>query len=332
MVAGNRDYWSDPRPKKLVAAMTALAEFHRATKTFAVARLSTDQTSLAVSRSLAERLELVHRLMAGGLAELQSAVERNRELMPRAAALSQCLFPRIAPQLSTLERQLRDAAQIKSPLQPCLRDIWHDHVLFDADRVSGIVDTGSMRMETIAGDISRLLGSLCSNDPEGWSLGLTAYQQVLPIPDGTRTLVSAFDRSQVLLAGVKWVEWVFVERRSFADPFAVEKRMEHILARLQTRRWNRSMVCSSLEGKMAAAASCMRWLNRKKTDTLTGFRSTPPSVRLAHGLRGDRYAWIRTASFACFGLASLMLAGPSLRPASGQLAPIDPLRQRQWLC
>jgi Ser/Thr protein kinase RdoA (MazF antagonist) len=230
---GTADYWSDPRPKKLAAAMTALAEFHRSAKTFAVERPSSGQASLAVSRGLGERLELVHRLMAGGLVEMQSAVERNREVMPRVAALSQMLFPRIAPELPGLERQLRNAAQINVPLQPCLRDIWHDHVLFDADRVSGIVDTGSLRMETVACDISRLLGSLCSNDREGWSLGLSAYQQVSPLPTATRTLVAAFDRSQVLLAGVKWIEWVFMEKRTFADPIAVEKRMEHILTRLQ---------------------------------------------------------------------------------------------------
>jgi Ser/Thr protein kinase RdoA (MazF antagonist) len=239
---GTADFWSDPRPEKLAAAMKALAEFHRAAKTFSLEqpsprpldRIASPVTkSLAISPGIIERLTSVRRLLAGGLAELQVALVRNRALMPRVAVQAESLFPLIQPHLSALDRHLRHAANIQVPLQPCLRDIWHDHVLFEGDRVSGIVDTGSMRAETVATDIARLLGSLCANDQERWSIGLAAYKAVFPLGDDERVLIAAFDRSQVLLAGVKWVEWVFVEERTCVDPKAVEKRMEHILKRLQ---------------------------------------------------------------------------------------------------
>jgi hypothetical protein len=46
-------------------------------------------------------------------------------------------------------------------------------------------------------------------------------------------LVQVFDGSQIMLAGIKWVEWVFIEGRTFSDPTAVLRRMEHILRRFE---------------------------------------------------------------------------------------------------
>jgi Ser/Thr protein kinase RdoA (MazF antagonist) len=118
------------------------------------------------------------------------------------------------------------------PLQPCLRDIWHDHVLFQGDRVTGIVDLEAMRIDSVAIDVARLLGSLCPTDPSEYKFGLETYQDGRPLSGDELALVEAFDRSQRLLAGARWVQWVFVDRRTFSDPLAVLKRMDHILERL----------------------------------------------------------------------------------------------------
>ena len=66
------------------------------------------------------------------------------------------------------------------PLQPCLCDVWHDHVLFDGDRVTGLVDYGAVKIDHPAVDVARLLGSLVGDDAEGWAAGLTAYREVRP--------------------------------------------------------------------------------------------------------------------------------------------------------
>jgi homoserine kinase type II len=153
--------------------------------------------------------------------------------MPILADRAEELLELVSPHLSALHHDLDAASRIAVPLQPCLRDIWHDHVLFQGDRVSGIIDVGSMRPDTVATDIARLLGSLCGKDRDGWTKGLTAYESVRPLDDPERALVGTFDRSQMMLAGVNWVEWVFVEGRTFSDPSAVLKRMEHILSRLR---------------------------------------------------------------------------------------------------
>jgi homoserine kinase type II len=222
---GRADYWSDPRPGKLRAAMTELGRFHVAAESFS-APVS------GKSPGIAYRLALAGWLLADGLCELSTAAIENRRAMPALAVYVDPLFASIASRLPALQNSLIKAGRLESPLQPCLRDIWHDHVLFEGDRVSGIVDVGSMKMESIAADVARLLGSLCGSDRESWALGQAAYHEVRPLSEAERTLVAAFDQSQLLLAGVKWVEWVFMQHRRFSDPSAVVKRMEHILSRL----------------------------------------------------------------------------------------------------
>ena len=35
------------------------------------------------------------------------------------------------------------------PLHACLCDIWHDHVLFTVDKLTGLVDYGSVKVDNI---------------------------------------------------------------------------------------------------------------------------------------------------------------------------------------
>ena len=119
------------------------------------------------------------------------------------------------------------------PLQPCIRDIWHDHVLFLDGQVSGIVDFGAMRVDNIATDIARLLGSLVGDEREGWRQGLEAYETVRPISEHEGRLIKAFDRSGVVLALVNWLRWIYLEKRIFERRDAVEARFDELLPRLE---------------------------------------------------------------------------------------------------
>ena len=126
--------------------------------------------------------------------------------------------------------ELASRAQVE--LQPCIRDVWHDHVLFQISSVSGIVDFGAMRAESIASDIARLLGSLVHDDMVGWHLGMSAYQSVRTLSDAESLLVTAFDRTTVLMGGLQWLEWIYCQGRQFEDREAVIARLDETLARL----------------------------------------------------------------------------------------------------
>jgi homoserine kinase type II len=119
------------------------------------------------------------------------------------------------------------------PLQPCLCDIWHDHVLFDGDRVTGVVDYGSIKTDHVAVDLARLLGSLVSDDPVWRSAGLDAYAVTRPLTPEDRALVTVLDETGSLLGAANWLRWLFHEHRQYPDRPAVARRLATLVQRLE---------------------------------------------------------------------------------------------------
>jgi Ser/Thr protein kinase RdoA (MazF antagonist) len=144
----------------------------------------------------------------------------------RLVALAEATCRKVLP-------TLKSANQLDVVLQPCIRDVWHAHVLFVGDEVGGIVDFGSMRPDNVATDVARLLGSLAGDNAENWQRGLAAYQLIRPLSDDEVTLVTAFDRSTVVLGGLQWLEWIYLEGRRFDNRPAVLERVDEFLGRLE---------------------------------------------------------------------------------------------------
>ena len=224
---GAADYAQRPSHTKLANAMTTLAAFHEAARTFPL-----PETGPIGSPGIAERLLRLQSLLSGRLARLRRAVAEGAwpELAQRGLRLLELAEPvgrRILPLLEA-------GGALDVALQPCIRDIWRAHVLFVEDEVSGIIDFGSMRSENVAADVARLLGSLAGDQADDWRSGLAAYESVRRLSDDERSLVTAFDRSTVLLGGLQWLEWIYLEGRQFAQPDAVLLRVDELLSRLVT--------------------------------------------------------------------------------------------------
>ncbi|MGH7127674.1 MAG: phosphotransferase, partial [Planctomycetaceae bacterium] len=162
---GRADFHSHPTVQRLRAAMRALAAWHRAAATFqpqlseaAWFHCCRDAPSPAVT----ERLERLHdwRGERGRRLRSESAVESDPELRAVAERILTA-FDRAAPRIGL---ELRQAASLRFDLQPCLRDVWHDHVLFSGDEVTGLIDPSACRTEHVAADLSRLIGSLIGDE------------------------------------------------------------------------------------------------------------------------------------------------------------------------
>jgi Ser/Thr protein kinase RdoA (MazF antagonist) len=139
-------------------------------------------------------------------------------------------FPVLAPRVSDV---LQHACRHLVSLQPCIRDVWHDHVLYLGDQVTGLIDFGSLRDDHFACDIARLLGSLVRDDQSGWLAGTTAYAQLCPLSAVDRQLITAYDESGVLLSSMNWIQWLYADHRTFDDANRVAQRCAEIAGRLQ---------------------------------------------------------------------------------------------------
>ncbi len=159
-------------------------------------------------------------------------MDRDAARWPELAARAAPLLVFFGNVAGPVEQHLSALAATAVSLQPCIRDIWHAHVLFEGDTVSGLIDFGAMRTDNVATDVARLLGSLVRDDPAGWEAGLSAYDEVRRLSAEERRLVHSLDESGVLMSALSWFEWVFGEGREFASPAAVIARVDENLQRL----------------------------------------------------------------------------------------------------
>ena len=223
---GRADYLVDPRPEKLRAAMIALATFHTACDSFPLPHCQPTSAPGIVMRR-----RRVQELLHGDLDDLRRSITPGRwpDLEVRATRLFE-LFSRAVNQVAT---SLNRAASASVTLQPCLRDIWADHVLFEGDEVTALVDFGAMRPDNVATDIARLLGSMAADDQTAWADGLEAYATLRPVSDAERLLIDAFDQSNVLMSGLNWLDWIYRQQRTFENAGAIPCRLDGQIARLE---------------------------------------------------------------------------------------------------
>jgi Ser/Thr protein kinase RdoA (MazF antagonist) len=124
-------------------------------------------------------------------------------------------------------------------LQPVLRDVWSDHVLFadGGERVSGIVDYHAAGIDSPATDLARLLGSWSlAGDRrqlsllDAWRDSLDAYERVRPLAPAERRLVPWLHATGVIFGLDNWFRWTLEERRTFPDAGRVHERIGRLVA------------------------------------------------------------------------------------------------------
>lgn len=136
--------------------------------------------------------------------------------------------------LRVVNEELRGMHSVRFQLQPCLRDVWHDHVLFADDTVTGLIDANACRTENVATDLARLLGSLVEDDRPRWTFALDAYADVRPLSADELRLVRVLDRSAVVLSPLTWLHRRYIQRLEFPDHSAVVERLKAQSKRLNT--------------------------------------------------------------------------------------------------
>jgi Ser/Thr protein kinase RdoA (MazF antagonist) len=224
---GTADFHANPCRERLTAACAALARLHRAWSR----RSRTVPSCPAVLR----RLRLLdewnalrsrfHAAGAAGASSVIDALRRGAEIVDRHADAARRRLDRWMPFPSTV--------------QPCLCDVWHDHVLFTGNELTGIIDYGAMKEDHVAVDLARLLGDLAGDDDAAFAAGLAAYAAAGGILDRPAKFVRDLDQTGTLCGIIGWI------RRTISDG-----RFDFASARIAARiRW----LCSRFEPRPAAA-------------------------------------------------------------------------------
>lgn len=228
---GEADFRRAPGLDKIRAAATALAEFH-----IAIAGFEPDTANQPMP-GIRERNVRIRQWRDGRLDQLRAAIDaahRHQSSEPdELLELAGRILASVPAVLNIVLDSLTSAMTLRLPLQPCLRDIWHEHVLFQGEEVTGLIDYGALRRDSIATDIARLIGSLAGDENVGWQVGLDAYHAVRPIIPMERALVAAYDQSSTLLSPLNWLDWLFLEQRTFRDMNAVRERLRELATRLR---------------------------------------------------------------------------------------------------
>jgi Ser/Thr protein kinase RdoA (MazF antagonist) len=213
---GRADYRGCPSPTRLRAAAGALARLHRAWEP-----------------------------LGGAIARPCPAVVRRLEAVAAWPGHPHLSSIRTIPLLHRLEQTvarwlphvpvLLDEVQQACRMQPCLRDVWHDHLLFEGERLTGLVDYASVAEDSVTTDLARMLGSLVEDEETGWQVGLEAYREVRGLSANEERLARVLDRTGVIVGLSNWLRWLTDARRTFDDRHGVEQRTETLLTRVE--RW-----------------------------------------------------------------------------------------------
>jgi homoserine kinase type II len=211
---GRADFHENPTPQRLENACLALATLHRAWES--------SRHTVGSCPAIQRRLQTWQRShQPAGPVPAEPIGEEAQRLL--------------AHWLPQVPQWFAHWLNVRVLLQPCLCDIWHDHLLFEGDRLTGLVDYGEVKIDHVAVDLARMLGSLIGDDEERWQAGLAAYRTVRPLSDYAEALARMLDRTGVVLGIANWLRWLYQERREFDDPDAARRRLGQLVERV--RQW-----------------------------------------------------------------------------------------------
>jgi Ser/Thr protein kinase RdoA (MazF antagonist) len=233
-----------PTPAQAAAAATALAQLH-----LAAARLVNHPPRQDFSPGLALRIERARELLARpwqARCHAWSHAARHRMPADRWTALD----ARVAAAIDLFTAAGGDAflARVASiqphsaMLQPVLRDVWCDHVLFAderSDSVTAIVDLHAAGIDTPATDLTRLMGSWAA--PAGgerlsildrWPTAVAAYDRVRRLSHAEADLIPFLHATGVVCGLDNWFRWTLDEQREFPDARRMLARIDRLLQEL----------------------------------------------------------------------------------------------------
>jgi homoserine kinase type II len=208
---------SAPAVAEVEMACEAVAELHRAWSV---------ESASGPCPGVLNRLRILAEaepLLRAGADSLPPVAPHLNPLLRRGAAA----VARAAPDLA---RELRPWASREFVLHPCARDLRAAHVLFDENRVTGVIDYGAMAVDHAAVDLARLFTDYAPAGDAPFAAGLAAYRRSRHTFDAPDDFVRLFLRSGIACSVAGWLMRLAVRRESIHDAAATFARLAQLVA------------------------------------------------------------------------------------------------------
>ena len=208
-----------PTAEEVAAACEAVARIHSAWAELAPVRGPSPGVRNRL-RALAEN----DPLLRAGPNALPPVSARLDPLLRRAVAVAARAAPRVVEALRPWEHHA-------FALQPCVRDLRGEHVLFSARAVTGIIDFGAAAVDHPAGDLARLLDDFAGADDALFDRGLAAYRIPRPSFDAPDDFVRLLARAGAVCSVLGWLVRLVVRREPVTNEAAIGARLSRLVAR-----------------------------------------------------------------------------------------------------
>jgi Ser/Thr protein kinase RdoA (MazF antagonist) len=227
-LSGRADFREKPSVARLGACCEALGQLHAVWSGASTGAITAHCP--AIARRL-DRARAWRNLVAGGWQpDFSSLSSRDLRLWAvRAWDLLRFWAQRVPTLLDVWKRR-------PFPLQPCLCDIWHDHVFFDGEAFQGFIDFGGVKIDHVGVDLARMLGSMVGDDISMREFGLSAYSRARVLSDEERSLIADLDRSGTIIGMQNWLRWLYWDKRSFDNTDGPAKRLRALVERVE--KWD----------------------------------------------------------------------------------------------
>ena len=214
------------------AGAEAIADFHESVRRFG--------SGCAPAPAVLRRLGRIEQLRA----ELPLALARQQVLTEPLRTAADWLRCDGERRLARSHQLLSQHACELVQTQVVLRDVHREHVLFTAQRVSGLVDFDALGRDTVATDLARWLSGFIEpgRDPNAiFRAAEVGYTRVLPLSACEQRLVRVIGEVSDVISLANWVVWVALGQRDFsASEELVHRRVAELLRRMlaDTVNWD----------------------------------------------------------------------------------------------
>ena len=228
---GKADFHAKPTDARLFAAIRVLASVHQCWKP--------QQPQLAPCPAVSRIIKAINnwrQLVRSGF-KPDFKLPFSDEIKYQAKRA----WSALAGTVIGIEFELLEWESRPMPIQTCLCDVWHDHILYEGDAVTGLIDFGAVKQDCVAIDLARLLGSMIPDERERMNRALAMYSAINSPPEAVLKLVPILDRVGAVIGLTNWMRWLYHEKKLYPESAQVVRRMGALLKRVEKKpamEWN----------------------------------------------------------------------------------------------